>query len=367
MLVPTQILKEGCIVQADVFALASVPLIKRHTVLTNKHLEFLKAFFIKEVDIEYLLEDGEVFSTALEENLEVEAPLESEHPSFLSLYSEAIRVFKKNFESWQAGMPVSIHELRKVMDPLFEEVIQSPFKLMSLHEYAHRKDYRYHHSVSVALIAAALGHKMNYETKEWIQIGLAGLLSDIGMAKISPAILDKSGPLMCAEFEEIKKHPVYSYKMIKNAKGITAATKLAVLQHHERSDNQGYPFGVALDKIHPYSEIIAIADVYHAMSSERKYRSKQSTYYILEEMRLQTFGALHIPGVLALTEQLLQFSIGASVRLNTGEVGEIVFISPNNLTRPMIKQQQTGEIIDLQQNAHIHIEDILNWNKKTLA
>ena len=365
MIVPVQALQEGCIVKTDIYSLAPTPLIKSHTVLKETHLAFLKAFSIKEIDIEYALADGDSFHPA--DLSEVEPDADEVNPSFFYRYNEAVRVFKRHFESWQAGMPVAVYELRTVMVPLFEGVIQNPDQLLTLHEYSFTKDYRYHHAVSVGLIAAALAHKMQYDKKEWIQIGLAGLLADIGMAKISPGILDKSGPLTELEYDEIKKHPVYSYKMIKEAKGLTVAVQLAILQHHERADSEGYPFGIEKSKLHPYSEIIAVADVYHAMSSERQYRAKHSIYYILEEMRRQTFGPLNIPGVLALTDLLLQFSVGATVRLNTEEVGDIVFITPQDLTRPMIKLAKSGDIINLQQSLQLYIEEILNWNKKMLV
>lgn len=155
--------------------------------------------------------------------------------------------------------------------------------------------------------------------------------------------------------------------MIKGSASLTDAAKLAVLQHHERLDGEGYPFGSKQSKIHPYSEIIAVADIYHAMSSERVYRAKHSIFFILEEMRRQRFGLLNVSVVLTLTELLLQHSNGATVRLNSGETGEIVFINPQDLTRPMIKLSGSDEIMNLQQAPHQHIEDLLKINKKMLV
>ncbi|TSB47548.1 HD-GYP domain-containing protein [Alkalicoccobacillus porphyridii] len=363
MIVPVHVLQEGCIVKSDVYAAASIPLLKGHTVITERHLSFLRAFFIKEVDVEHLLADGQIFSPALSSTMNKEESLPAAESSFFDMYTEAVQLFKKEFERWQAGMPVSVHELRTIMLPLFEKVIKDPEHLMSLHQFSHKCDYQYHHSVSVGLLSASLGYKLQYESGDWIQIGLAGLLSDIGMAKIASTSLNKGGPLTAFEFEDVKKHPIYSYKMVKDSTGLTAAAKLAILQHHERTDRQGYPMAIGAEKLHPYSEIIAVADVYHAMSSERPHRAKHSIYYILEEMRRQNFGPLNIPAVLALTEQLLQFTVGASVRLNTEEEGEIIFVTPQDLTKPMVKLYESGEIINLNYQTHIYIEDILSKKK----
>lgn len=363
MKVPVHALQEGCIVKKDVYASSSMPIIKSHTVITEMHLSFLKAFSINEIEVKHLLTNGQAFTPAIQlEDIETSEPL-SEEPTFFELYSKAVQAYKTEFELCQAGMPVSIHELRSVMLPLFDEVNGNPEHLISLHQYSQIVDYRYHHAVSVGVLSASLGSKLQYDAGEWIQIGLAGLLADIGMAKIDPTSVNKNGPLTSVEFEEVKKHPIYSYKMVKESTVLTASAKLAILQHHERSDGQGYPLAVDQSKLHPYSEIIAVADVYHAMSSERNYRSKKSIYYILEEMRRQHFGPLSMPAVLAMTEQLLQFTVGATVRLNTGEIGEIIFVTPHDLTKPMVKINETGEIVNLNYQTHIFIEDILSWKK----
>ncbi|MFK3936718.1 HD-GYP domain-containing protein [Alkalihalobacillus sp. NPDC078783] len=364
MIVPVRSLKEGHVLKNDVYSLAETPLIKSRTVLKEKHLMFLRAFSIKEVEIDSV--NGSDLGEPINSD-EVLEEVRHTDESFFYRYNQAVQTFKRQFESWQAGMPVAIHDIRNMIVPLFEDVIGAPVYLLALHEYNHPKDYRYHHAISVGLFSASLAHKLNYEAKDWIQIGLAGVLADIGMAKITPTVLDKSGPLTAAEYSEIKQHPVHSYQMIKTAASLTDSVKLAVLQHHERSDGEGYPIGSKQSKIHPYSEIIAVADVYHAMSSEREYRAKHSIFFILEEMRRQRFGLLNVSIVLTLTELLLQHSKGATVRLNSGETGEIVFINPQDLTRPMIKVSGTNEIMNLQQAPHLHIEDLLKINKKMLV
>lgn len=364
MIVPVRSLREGYVLKKDVYSLATTPLIKSRTVLKENHLTFLRAFSIKEVEIDSMNEADLVETSDSEE---VAEEVRHTDQSFFYRYNQAVQTFKRQFESWQAGMPVAIHDIRNMIVPLFEDVIGAPVYLLALHEYNHPKDYRYHHAISVGLFSASLAHKLNYEAKDWIQIGLAGVLADIGMAKVSPTLLDKSGPLTAAEYNEIKQHPVHSYQMIKAVASLNDAVKLAVLQHHERLDGEGYPFGSNQSKIHPYSEIIAIADVYHAMSSEREYRAKHSIFFILEEMRRQRFGLLNVSIVLTLTELLLQHSNGATVRLSSGETGEIVFINPQDLTRPMIKLTDSNEIMNLQQAPHLHIEDLLKIGKKMLV
>ena len=100
---------------------------------------------------------------------------------------------------------------------------------------------------------------------------------------------------------EIKKHTIYSFQMIKDSSFLKPEMKLAIFQHHERLDGSGYPKGEKMGKyFNVYSQIIAVADVYHAMTSERIYRAKSSIFKVLEMIREEEFGKYNIEVVNAL-------------------------------------------------------------------
>ncbi|WP_088104619.1 HD-GYP domain-containing protein [Halalkalibacter urbisdiaboli] len=362
MKVKPQQLVEGCILAEDIFSSTDFPILKEKTVLSKEHLTILDVFLVPAVEVESFLVDGEKFVPVEmgEDGIQEEEVKVKEDSTLLDYYMEAVKQYKKLFQSWQAGKRVEMIEVRNCLLPLFERVIEHPRDLLTLHHYSTAKDYIYNHSVSVGALAAFLGNKLNYEKGEWMQIGFGGALADAGMAKLSPKILEKNGPLTASEFEEMKKHPIHSYKMLKGITGVTDSVLLAVLQHHERHDGSGYPLGTDSQKMHIFSQVVAVADVYHAMTSERHYRSKRSPYQVLEEISKEEFGKFDHRIVQTLLDSLIKISVGSKVRLTTGEEAEIVFFDNLSPTRPMVKLKKSGDIIHLAQQPDIHIEDIIS-------
>ena len=354
MKVKTHQLKEGCILSTDVRSLTKYPIVPKKTVIDQKYIDVLKAFLIKEVEVEPTLVNGEPFHP-------VDARDQSEQAnkaSFVERYLQVVQEYKKLFKSWQSGAPINMPKVRKVLVPLLEQGVQTPADIFNLHHYSTSEDYLYHHAVTVAILSALLGKLLHFEKGDWIQIGVAGALSDSGMAKIDSKILTKKSSLSQQEYEEVKQHPKYSYEMLKQVKVVSDSVRKAVVQHHERIDGSGYPLGLTGEKLHPFGKIIAVADVFHAMTSERNYRSKQSPFKVLESILHDEFGKFDIKVIQALTKVLTNFSTGTRVKLSNNQVGEIVFIEPKHPTRPMIKLD-SGEIIQLTSNRQLFIEEIL--------
>jgi HD-GYP domain-containing protein (c-di-GMP phosphodiesterase class II) len=352
-------LQKGCITAKDVEGAMDLPIIRENTVLTDELIDIIKKFLVNTVDVESVLANGEKFKPL--EVIEEEKPVidDLQDKEFFLLYLDAVKEYKRLFQSWQAGSRVEMLEVRIIFSPLFEKVIEQPEVLLQLHHYSNKEDYISHHSVYVGLLSAFLGHKLKLEKKDWLQIGFGGALADIGMTRVSPSILKKSGSLTSIEFEEIKKHPIHSYKMLKGVTGVSDSILLSVLQHHERYDGSGYPLGSSSSKINLFSQVIAVADVYHAMTSERYYRGKRAPFQVLEEIQIEQFGKFDVKVVQALIQSLVQISIGDKVRLSSGEEGEIIFIDPQTPTRPMVKLLKTKEMVQLSQRPTIHIEEIL--------
>lgn len=362
MRVHTSQLIEGCILSADVFSLTNYPIVPQKTVLSSKTLEILHAFLIKEVQVEPTLVTGEPFKAneILDEETAKSAVLSKEALQGLTaIYLKAVQDYKKLFKSWQSGIAVDMPTVRSIIVPVIEEALETPRDVFSLHHYSTAEDYLYHHAVTVAALSAVLAKSLNFPKGDCIQIGIAGALCDCGMAKIDPKILNKKGSLTWEEFEEVKKHPVYSYNMIKDISLLKENVKKAVYQHHERIDGSGYPNGVKIDHLYPYERIISVADVYQAMTSERSYRGKQSPFKVLESILQDQFGKFDVKVVQALTKVMTNFSSGTKVRLSNNEIGEIVFIEQKSPTRPMIRLDNTREIIQLVNHRGLFIEEIL--------
>jgi HD-GYP domain-containing protein (c-di-GMP phosphodiesterase class II) len=353
---PSQLI-EGCIVTNDIFSLSSSPIIPQKTVLNGEKIGFINAFLIKEVEVEPFLSNGDRFDPeAIEE--EQEEKDQGEETTFSMQYKEAVLGYKRLFTNWQAGSQIDIPDLRKIIVPLLEMAINSPNEIFRLPHYSTKEDYLYHHAVAVAAISSVLANRLHYQKGEWIQIGLAGALSDCGMAKIDNQIINKRGHLTKNEFQEIKKHPEISYSMLKQVAILTESVRKAVFQHHERIDGSGYPLGLKGENLHTYAKIISVSDIFHAMTSERFYKPKQSPFKVLETIMQDNFGKYDLQVVEALTKAITNFSSGTRVALSNEQIGEIVFIEQQHPTRPMIKLD-SGEIIPLSSHRDLFIEDIL--------
>ncbi|MEE8577819.1 MAG: HD domain-containing phosphohydrolase [candidate division Zixibacteria bacterium] len=139
--------------------------------------------------------------------------------------------------------------------------------------------YTYTHSVNVCTFSIALAQQIGINDEESLnELGVGALLHDVGKSRISERILHKHGPLSPIEFEIIKNHPKWGVEVLTETNAIYDSSYYPVLQHHERGDKQGYPEGLSLDEMHQFSKIVAIADSFDAMTTERVYQKAMNTF-----------------------------------------------------------------------------------------
>ena len=127
------------------------------------------------------------------------------------------------------------------------------------------------HSNRVSSLCKAIGSKMNFDKESVNQIGIAGLIHDIGKIGIDEKILNKPGSLTADEKVEIERHPEIGWRLLSSTNEFSVLAQF-VLSHHEKWDGSGYPHGIKGKEIPLESRIIAVADAYDAMTSERSYR-----------------------------------------------------------------------------------------------
>ncbi len=139
-----------------------------------------------------------------------------------------------------------------------------------------RDDYTARHSVNTAILALGLAHALEWPQAQVEQAGLAALLHDVGNVAVDRALLEKPGPLTSEEFEKVKRHTFVGYELLEEESQVSNAVALAALNHHERVDGTGYPNGLKAGGIDPMSRLVAIVDVYDALTSERVYRPARS-------------------------------------------------------------------------------------------
>ena len=331
-------------------------LFTKGTIVHEREKEILEAFLVTQVEVEET-EEGLRFEAERKEQPQREAGSQKTAQAgkipFLQAFDQTVTALRKLFLQVESGNRIPVMQIRKVISPFILQFQDQPHVLLSLTGNTNVDRYPYEHAVAVGLISYMIAKWMKVPQKEWMQIALAGTLLDIGLAKIDRRILSRPGKLSEREFEEMKQHTVYGYQMIKAAHGLNEGVALAALQHHEREDGSGYPMGLTGAKLHLYSKITAVADVFHAMCSDRVYQRAASPYIVVEQLMHDSFGKLDPNVVHTFVNGITQFAVGTLVELSDGKLGKIVFTDSKNPTRPMV---ETGDqIINLAENRHLSI------------
>ncbi|WP_258313564.1 HD-GYP domain-containing protein [Paenibacillus sp. tmac-D7] len=209
-----------------------------------------------------------------------------------------------------------------------------------------KKDhYTYQHCIGVSVLSYLIGKWLGLTEEELNDLAVAGLLHDLGKAKIPDSILKKADKLSWDEYAEMKRHTVLGYEIILSLPNITAQQALVALQHHEREDGSGYPYGKSSEEIAYFSKIVAVADVFHTMVSERVYKKPVPLYQVLQEIYQRAFGLFDPVIVQRFIINLMNRMIGDSVLLSDGKVARIVMINPDDLVNPLVESE--GQYYDL--------------------
>ena len=185
---------------------------------------------------------------------------------------------------------------------------------------------------------------------------LGGLLHDIGKSKIPPEIINKPGRLTPEEYELVKKHSEYGYELLKN-QNVSVRIKKIALTHNERCDGSGYPIGLIGDDIDDFANIVAIADVYDAMTANRCYRDGLCPFEVIAIFEKEGLTQFNPKYILTFLDHIANTYINNEVLLSDGSSGKIVLIN-KKLTRPTI-QLDNGNFVNLESRLDLYVQAII--------
>jgi len=272
-------------------------------------------------------------------------------------YNNNLEEFRGIIHDLGQGKILDMNRISEVSDSLSNNFDSINDLVYCLSKVRSVNEYTYAHSLNVSLLCSLLGSWLNLDHNRIEQLSYCGILHDIGKSKVPPEILDKPTPLTEEEFAEIKKHPVAGYKLLENNEQISRDVASAVLMHHEREDGSGYPFGLKSNQIHYYAKILAVVDVYDAMTSNRVYKKRQPPFDVLEMYESEYLTKCDAGIMLTFLNHISSYYVGTKVKLNDGTVGEIVYINSSRISRPLIKT--SSSIIDLSSLPHLKIVEML--------
>jgi len=181
-----------------------------------------------------------------------------------------------------------------------------------------------------------IGIKLGLEAEDLFCLGMGALLHDYGKTRINKAILDKQGALTWEEFNKVKEHSLTGYTILKTETKFDHRMMLIALQHHERHDGRGYPWGTSGKDIHLFSRIVAVADVYDALTTDRVYRPRIPTHEAVRMICQGSGTQFDSEVVQAFCKATVPYEIGAAVKLNNGLYGTVLRINSMDTARPIL-------------------------------
>ena len=179
----------------------------------------------------------------------------------------------------------NMKEVENVVEDLVTTILKDDFTVSSFVSILSNHYHTHTHSLNVSVYAVCLGRHMGMAKDRLEDLATAALLHDLGKSKISNAILLKEAALTPKEFEEIKKHPLYGWALIKRLGVYQQHILDGVKYHHEKIDGTGYPDGLKGDNIPAFARIIAVCDVFDAVTTKRSYKDSISTFETLLSMK----------------------------------------------------------------------------------
>ena len=291
----------------------------KDVILTDGRLLLLSGFIIKPLYIKKL-ESFNVNSVYVDEDLiEITDIYEEE-----KLYNHAAATIKNIFTLVREGKSTSADVVKETVSELLQKIIENETVMLQLTGIRDIDNYTFLHSIDVCIYSVILGKRLGYGQDPLVDLGMGAILHDIGKCKVPMEILQKPAKLTDDEFKEMQLHTAYGYEIIKNAYGFNKNIANIAFQHHEKWDGTGYPSGLSGDQIDPFARIVALADVYDALTSDRVYKKKDLPHNAAEYV-FKNSGKLFDPLIVEVfVNNMAVYAEGTLVLLNTGELGSVM-------------------------------------------
>ncbi|MCD9022121.1 HD-GYP domain-containing protein [Cohnella sp. NL03-T5] len=315
-------------------------LLPAHVIIDEGYIHLLEQHHIHYSEI-MLLDDGPDAPTFI--------PTEVVH--------EAARYSKDLFDKIKVTKKLPLLEITHELLPLVEQVSSHPDVFQLFESVKAKDEYTHQHNIGVGVLSTLIGKWMKLSEADIAILSMAATMHDVGKILIPDEILLKPGKLTTEEFDEMKRHTTYGYEILKETEGLHPRIPLVALQHHERADGTGYPLKAQEHDLDPFSKIVAVADVFHAMSSKRPYHDPLPFHEVVSRMRKGSFGELDPNVVSVFLKMMITHLVGSKVKLTDGRWGEVVFINPHDDTHPLVKIEDT--FLDLSLDRQIHILEVV--------
>lgn len=253
----------------------------------------------------------------------------------------------------------TMNNLRDVIQEMVEQILRNSRTMVNIVDLRTFDDYTYSHSLNVAVLSAIIGSGLGLNKKTLQDLATASLIHDIGKVFITKEIVNKPAKLDECEYYEMKKHVEKGYQYLRQYNRMTTQIMSGVLEHHERYSGEGYPKGLKGTGISLFGRIIAIVDVYDALTSDRPYRRAMLPSDAIEYV-MGGFGREFDPALVeAFIKKVAPYPVGTCVTLSNGLFGIVVSNNEGFGLRPLVRLieqgQPTHEYIDLNHDKYANL------------
>ena len=273
-------------------------------------------------------------------------------------YQQTSNLVKNLMDDVRFGNTLNTEGAKAAVADCVDRIIENSDAMLLLTQLKSQDEYTSQHSLNVCLLAIMLGRYQKMSVEELNNLGICGLLHDMGKMKVPIEILNKPGKFTNDEMQVMKNHTTWGRDVIMSARGIFPGAVDVAYGHHEHLDGEGYPRGVKSSGIPRYTRIVAIVDAYDAITSNRVYQKGRlhlEAVNILTKARDSHFDS-HF--VIQFIDCMGIYPVGNLVEMSNGEVGVVIEKNIQNKTRPKVlllldanKQSQPNIIIDMATDA----------------
>lgn len=367
--IKTSELIPGYVLAEDVYTFGGQLILPKGLVLNDRVITRLEFYSILSVRVEDEMNTSEIetevntsqeTATISPEDISLSTTItqSKDYIEFKNNFDDTLEDFKSQINNvLESNSDINVDSLMGNTKALINQAKNSSFSTMDmLCNMRQYDDLTFAHCLNVSLICNVFAGWLKLSEEDTNILTLCGLLHDLGKLKIPDSIIKKPDKLTSDEYQIVKTHTVEGYKLL-SAKNIDTRIVNAALMHHEKCDGSGYPFGLTAEKIDSFAKIVAIVDVYDAMTSARIYRGPLCPFRVIELYEnegLQKYDAYFI---MTFLENVSNTYLHYQCRLSDGRLGKIIFINKNNLSKPIVKCGT--DIVDLSKERDLHVDEIL--------
>ncbi|WP_458764016.1 HD-GYP domain-containing protein [Cupriavidus basilensis] len=264
-------------------------------------------------------------------------PLEVEFGLAREVMKNGKAVVGSMFTNARMGRALEVEGALMLVDSVSNSLTRHSQALIALARLKVRDDYTYLHSFAVCALMIALGRTLGLDSAAVQQLGLAGLVHDIGKISVPTHVLHKQGEMTAAEVAMVQRHPSVGYRVLNEAKLYSNIPLDVCMHHHERIDGRGYPFGLHGNEISVHAKIAAVCDAYDSLTSNRPGHQAWTPARALEYMAVRVDTLFDRTVFQAFTRSIGIYPLGTVLRLRSGRLAVVFAQNDNEPLRPQVK------------------------------